>query len=263
MAWVKETFMVAGLVKCRRAGTAAPFEPMGLGSTMEQAHEVNKITLANTMSVAGGNYESKSRPTAMTLNFNFREFFTANFVRFLWAAATELESEAVTGEQKEAKVGMTTMLDKMPLSITTVTDAATGLIEFEEDIEWKLTGSGIEPMPGGALATAIAAAAAQNPPVPFMIEVDYMSAPVDEIHPLANSGVELELLFEGVNAVGTQKRVNNLYYRCQFDLAATLAWINIEDFMGQQVSCEVLADVSRTGPNQSPFMKIMKERKAA
>ena len=263
MAWVKETAMIAGQVKCRLAGTAYPFEPMGLGSTMEQAHEVNKINLANTMTPAGGNYDSASRVTAMTLNFNFREFFTGNFVRFLWASVAELQSGAVTGEQKEAKVGMTTMLDKMPLSITTVVDAATGLVEYEEDIEWKLTGSGIEPMPGGALATAIAAAAAAVPPVPFLIEVDYTSAPVDEIQPLANTGVELELLFEGVNAVGTQKRNNNLYYRCKFDLVQTLAWINIEDFMGQQVSCEVLADAGRTGPGVSPFMKIMKERKAA
>lgn len=263
MAWVKETFMVAGQVKCRLAGTAAPFEPMGLGSTMEQAHEVNKITLANTMSVAGGNYDSASRVTAMTINFNFREFFTANFARFLWASVKELPSVDVTGEQKEAKVGMTTLLDKMPLTITTVVDAATGLIEYEEDIEWKLTGSGIEPMPGGALATAIAAAAAEVPPVPFLIEVDYTSAPVDEIQPLAGSAVELELLFEGVNAVGTQKRVNNLYYRCKFDLVQTLAWINIEDFMGQESTCEVLADPSRTGPGVSPFMKILKERKAA
>lgn len=263
MAWEKETFMVAGMVKCRLAGTGLPFEPMGLGSTMEQAHEVNKITLANTMTPAGGNYDTYSRPTAMMLNFNFREFFTANFARFLWANVTALESVAVTGEQKQAKVGMTTMLDKMPLSITTVVDAETGLIEYEEDIEWKLTGSGIEPLPGGALATAIAAAEAAEPPVPFMIEVDYTSAPVDEIQPLANTGVELELLFEGVNAVGTQKRNNNLYYRCKFDLVQTLAWINIEDFMGQEVTCEVLADATRSGPGLSPFMKIMKERKAA
>lgn len=258
MAWVKETAMIAGMIKCRLAGTGAPFEPMGLGSTMEQAHEVNKITLANTMNVAGGNYDSSSRVTAMTLNFNFREFFTANYVRFLWASFTELQSEAVTGEEQVAQVGMTTMLDKMPLSITRVVDAETGLVEFEEDIDWKLTGSGIEPLPGGALASAIAAASGD-----YLIEVDYMTANVDDIQPLANSGQELELLFEGVNAVGTQKRTNNLYYRCKFDLAASLAWINIEDFMGMEVSCEVLADPSRNGPGLSPFMKIMKERAAA
>ena len=257
MAWVKETAMLAGMIKCRLAGTGAPFEPMGLGSTMEQAHEVNKITLANTMNVAGGNYDSTSRVTAMTLNFNFREFFTANYVRFLWASFTTLQSEAVTGEKQVAKVGMTTMLDKMPLTITSVVDAETGLIEFEEDIEWKLAGSGIEPLPGGALATAIEEAEGD-----YLIEVDYQTADFDNIQPLATSGEELELLFEGVNAVGTQKRTNNLYYRCKFDLAATLSWINVEDFMGMDVTCEVLADPSRIGPGLSPFMKIMKERPA-
>lgn len=260
MAWVKETAIIAGLIKCRLAGTGKPFEPMGLGSTMEQAHEVNKLILANTMTPAGGNYDTYGRVTAMTLSFNFREFFSANYVRFLWASVTELSSVAVTGEEVIAEVGNTSMLDKMPLTITTVVDAETGLIEYDEDIDWKLTGSGIEPLPGGALATAIAAAAAEEPPVPYVLEVDYTSAEVDDIQPLANSGVELELLFEGVNAVGTQKRTNNLYYRCKFDLAAALSWINIEDFMGMEVTCEVLADPSRMGAGLSPYMKILKEK---
>ncbi|SDJ61222.1 hypothetical protein [Pseudomonas indica] len=258
MAWVKETAIIAGQVKCRLAGTGRPFVPMGLGSTMEQAHEVNKIVLPNTMTVAGGNYDKFSRVTAMTLSFNFREFFSANYARFLWANVTELPSAPVTGEQVIAEVGNTSMLAKMPLSITKVTDAATGLVEFEEDIDWRLTGSGPEPLPGSALATAIEAASGD-----YLIEVDYTSALVDEIQPLANTGIELELLFEGVNAVGTQKRTNNLYYRCSFDLVESLSWINVEDFMGFNVSCEVLADPARQGPGLSPYMKILKEKPVA
>jgi hypothetical protein len=258
MVWVKETFIVAGRILCRPAGTGKPFEPMGLGSTMTQNHEVNKITLTNTMIPAGGNYDTYSRVTAMTLGFNFREFFTANFARFLWAEVTDLPSAPVTGEVVTVGVNMVSMLSKMPLSITTVVDAETGLVEYDEDIDFRLTGSGIEPLPGGPLAAAIAAAEAADEE--YQLEVDYVSAPIDDIQPLAGTAVELEILFEGVNAVGTQKRTNNLYYRCKFDLVAALSWINVEDFMGMEVTCEVLGDSSRIGAGVSPYMKIMKEK---
>ncbi len=258
MAWVKETFMVAGRVLCRPAGTGKPFEPMGLGSTMTQNHEVNKLTLRNTMIPNGGNYDSASQVSAMNLAFNFREFFSANFARLLWATVTDLPSGPVTGEVVTVGVGQISMLKNMPLSITTVVDADTGLVEYDEDIDFLLTGSGIEPLPGGALATAIAAAEAASEE--YQLEIDYVSAPIDDIQPLAGSAVELELLFEGVNAVGTQKRVNSLYYRCKFDLVAALEWINVEDFMGMESTCEVLADSSRSGPGKSAFMKIMKEK---
>ncbi|MDX5994945.1 hypothetical protein [Ectopseudomonas alcaliphila] len=225
---------------------------------MTQNHEVNKITLANTMIPSGGNYDTYSRVTAMTLAFNFREFFTANFARFLWATVNDLPSEPVTGEVVTVGVNMVSMLSKMPLSITAVVDAETGLVEYDEDIDFRLTGSGIEPLPGGALATAIAAAEAADEE--YQLEVDYVSAPIDDIQPLAGSQVELEILFEGVNAVGTQKRTNNLYYICKFDLVAALSWINVEDFMGMEVTCEVLGDTSRSGVGVSPYMKIMKEK---
>ncbi|MCY1558833.1 hypothetical protein D9M68_958030 [compost metagenome] len=59
--------------------------------------------------------------------------------------------------------------------------------------------------------------------------------------------------------MGTKSRVNNRYYRCKFGVAESLDWISVEDFMGMQSTCEVLADDTRIGAGLSQYMKIQKE----
>lgn len=257
MARKVETVIMGGIVKIRPAGTGQPFRDSGLVSTVQQSTESTDIVLANTRSPEGGNFDKKTRITAMTLSMNFREFNTENIAANLWADVTAVPSAAVTGEQRQAQVGKTCVLDKMPLTIVSVTDAATGLVEFEEDEDFRMTGSGIEPLEGSALATAIAAAA---PGTPYLVEVDYTCAAFDEIEALVASSQEFEIMLEGQNGAGTQGRINPRYWRCKFAPAESLDWLGTDDFMGMTVAVEVLADPTR-GTGKSAYMKIQKETK--
>lgn len=260
MARKVETVIMGGIVKIRPAGTGQPFRDAGLVSTVQQATETTDIVLANTRTPEGGNFDKKTRITALTLAMNFREFNTENIAANLWADVTAVPSAAVTGEERHAEVGKTCVLDKMPLTITSVVDAATGLVVFEEDEDFRMTGSGIEPLEGSSLADAIEAFAVSDPGVPYLLEIDYTCADFDEIEALVSSSQEFEIMLEGQNGAGTQGRINPRFWRCKFAPAESLDWLGADDFMGMNVAVEVLADATR-GTGKSAYMKIQKETK--
>lgn len=257
MAHKVETVILGAIVKMRPANTGIPFRDVGLVSTVQQATETNDITLPNTRTPEGGNYDKLTRINAMTLSLNFREFNSENIAANLWADISAVPSAPVTGEPHIAQVGKTCALDKMPLTITSVVDAATGLVEFEEDEDFRMTGSGIEVLEGSALATAIAAATGD-----YSLEIDYTCAAFDDIEALVNSGEEWEILLEGQNGAGTKGRINPRFWRCKFAPAESLDWIGTDDFMGMTVAAEVLADSTR-GTGKSAYMKVQKEKKGA
>lgn len=260
MARKVETVILGGIVKIRPAGTGQPFRDAGLVSTVQQATETTDIVLANTRTPEGGNFDKKTRINAITLAMNFREFNTGNLAANLWADVAAVPSAAVTGEVRHAEVDKTCVLDKMPLTITTVVDAATGLVVFEEDEDFRMTGSGIEPLEGSSLATAIAAFAVSDPGEPYLLEIDYTCADFDEIEALVSSSQEFEIILEAQNGAGTLGRINPRFWRCKFAPAASLDWLGTEDFMGMNVAVEVLADPTR-GTGKSAYMKIQKETK--
>lgn len=256
MAREIETVILGGIVKIRPAGTGLPFRDVGLVSTCQQATETQEITLTNTRTPDGGNYDKKDRITKMTLAMNFREFNTENIAANLWASVSSVPAAATT-ETKIVGIGLTTALDKLPLSITSVSSTDAVPVEYEEDDDYRMTGSGIEVLPGSALATAIAAASGN-----YEVTIVYQSAAFDEIEALVESGKEFEILLEGQNGAGTQKRINPRFWRCKFSPAQSLDWLGVDDFMGMNIAVEVLADPTR-GAGKSAYMKIYKEKAVA
>src|SRR5690606_41357626 len=167
-------------------------------------------------------------------------------------------ADQVTDGRHQAEVGGTCKLEKMPLEIDAIRSVTEPTTEFVEDVDYKLTGAGFEVLAGGDLAAAIAAAGAD----PYLVSVDYSSAAYDEIEALTDSGQEWELMFEGANAVGTKGKVNAHYWIVRFGLAESFDFISVDDFVGQTVTGEVLADPTR-GAGKSQYMKINKQKSVA
>lgn len=247
MAREIETFVVGGLVKMRKYGVGGAFLPVGLVSTLVQAIEKTDLTLADTTTPQGGEYDSISRITSMGLTMNWRELYTENLGLMYWGDVTRIPSATVTDEPHTATKGGTIKLDKMPLSITSVTLSPAGGTALVEGDDYQLTGSGIEILSAGSIADDAA------------ILVTYKSATVDVIEALTNSGTVVEFLFEGANAAGTKKRVNLQYFRCQLSPAASTDWISTDDFMGSEVTAKVLSDPAKVGVGKSKYMRIEKE----
>jgi hypothetical protein len=246
MAREIETFVVGGLVKMRKYGVGGAFTPVGLVSTLTQAIEKTDITLADTTTPQGGEYDAISRITSMSLTMNWRELYSANLAAIYWGDVSKVPASTVTDEEHVATKGGTILLDKMPLTITSVMPAAGGTAFVEGD-DYQMTGSGIEILEAGDIANDAE------------IKVTYASASVDVIEALTNSGQVYEFLFEGANAAGTKKRMNLQYFRCQLSPAASADWISTDDFMGSEVTAKVLSDPAKVGAGKSKYMKIMKE----
>lgn len=246
MAREIETFLVGGLVKMRKYGVGGAFMPVGLVSTLTQAIEKTDITLADTTTPQGGEYDSVSRITSMGLTMNWRELYTANLAAMYWGDATKVPATTVTDEAHTATKGGTILLDKMPLSITSVKLAA-GATTYEDGDDYQMTGAGLEILEAGNIADGAE------------LQITYASASVDVIEALTNSGSVYEILFEGANAAGTKKRMNLQYFRCQLSPAASADWISTDDFMGSEVTAKVLSDPAKVGAGKSKYMKIMKE----
>lgn len=258
MAWVKETAVIGGTLKMRPARSGKPFTPMGLASSVQQAHETSELRLEDATNPLGGTYDKLEKVTAMTIAINLREIFSRNLAIQLYGTVNDAPADQVTDERHQAEVGGTCKLEKMPLEIDAIRSVTEPTTEFVEDVDYKLTGAGFEVLAGGDLAAAIAAAGAD----PYLVSVDYSSAAYDEIEALTDSGQEWELMFEGANAVGTKGKINAHYWIVRFGLAESLDFISVDDFMGQTVTGEVLADPSR-GQGKSQYMKINKQKFAA
>lgn len=250
----KETFVIGGWLKAREAGTNLPFQKCGLVSTIQHTVETNDITLADTTTPQGGEYDSVSRVTSVGLSVNFRELYTWVLGALVWGDTTSVPSTTITDETHLAGVDGTIALAQMPLTIASVA-AGTGSTTFKEDDDWVMTGSGIEPVPGGALEAAIKAAGT----TPYSVKVSYTSATVDVVQALTNSGKTFEFLFEGENAAGTQKRIEARYFRVRLNPASSFDWINTEDFMGAETTAKVLLDTSKVGSGLSKYCRIRKE----
>ncbi|WP_430292973.1 hypothetical protein [Pseudomonas sp. B1-22] len=259
MAIHKETVVIGGHLKARVAGSGVPFQKVGLVSTIQHATETNSLTLADTTTPQGGEYDSLDRVTGVSLSINFREIFTWVLAALVWGSASDVAATTVTGEMHVAEVDGTIALANMPLTISGVSNEA-GTTDYDEFDDWVMTGSGIEVVSGGALETAIKAAA---PGTPFKVSVDYSSAAVDVIEALTNSGKVFEFLFEGENAAGTQKRVEARFFQCRLNLATQMDWINTEDFGGFQATAKVLRDSTKVGAGTSKYFRIKKEKAAA
>lgn len=254
----KETVVIGGHLKAREYGSGLPFQKVGLVSTIQHATETNSLTLNDTTTPQGGEYDSLDRVTSVTLNINFREIFSWVFAALVWGDVTNVAAATHTGEIKRAGVDGTIALDHMPLTISGVSNEA-GDTDFDEDDDWIMTGSGIQVVAGGALEAAIEAAGT----TPYNVSVDYSSAEVDVIEALTNSGKTFEFLFEGENAAGTQKRVEARFFMCRLNLATTMDWINTEDFGAFEATAKVLRDDSRVGAGTSKYFRIKKEKAAA
>jgi hypothetical protein len=153
MAKVKETALIGGRFKLGKAGGRAPTDYIGLVSSAQEQIEQTEIRLQDTSTPQGGTYDTFARVDRFFLTLALREINSRNLANALYADIAEVPSTAVTAEQVVLGVGQTTALALMPLEITKVEIDST---EYDEDIDWRITGAGIEVIEDSALADYIA-----------------------------------------------------------------------------------------------------------
>ena len=155
MARIKETALIGGRFKIGKPGGRMPTDFIGLVSTATEQIEQAEIRLPDTTTPQGGTYDSFARVDRFFLTLSLREIMSGNLARGLYGTINEVPSAPVAGEEVVLGIGQTTALDKMPLEITKLAFAGA---EYDEDVDWRMTGAGIEVFEGSDLADAITAA---------------------------------------------------------------------------------------------------------
>jgi len=243
-----ETWLGSGNVSLRAYGSSAPFARIGNCEQLSFNINENEISLADHTSPGGGKYDSVRRIESVEIAMSWNELSVSNLVKVLYATSTYLKPEAVAGEKHKAAPGGLIVLDRMPLTITTVKNGASEL--KADDGAYVATGGGILIPEDSAL------------PADTELTIAYQGAGVDVIEALTDSGQVYEMFFEGMNEAGTGKRANIRIHRVKIGAAQDLNWIG-DDFAALDVTAESLKDTTRGGVGKSAYFRIEKERAAA
>jgi hypothetical protein len=159
MARVKETALIGGRFSIGKPGGRMPTDFVGIMRSAQERIEQTELREADTTNPLGGTYDSFSRIDRFFLDMETAEITSGNLARAMAAVSNEVPSEEIEDEDVVLGVGQTTALDKMPLEIRSVTF---GSADYEEDLDWRITGAGIMVLEESALATALLAAAAPS-----------------------------------------------------------------------------------------------------
>jgi hypothetical protein len=239
-----ETWLGSGHIGLRPSGSAVPFERVGNSSELTFNIDEDEKSIPDYTRPGGGKYDSVRRITSVGLTMNLYDLTVGNLTRNLYASSRYLAPVAVTGETVTITPGRVTKLARMPLTINTVVGADGA---FEVDRDWQISGGGIF-IPEDAEIDA-----------DTEVTVDYAAAGVDVIEAMTTSGRTFEMLFEGMNEAGTQRRANIIIYRVKFGAASDLNFIG-DDFASMSVTGEALKDSRTFGAGRSAFFRIEKER---
>lgn len=156
MARVKETALIGGRFSIGKPGGRKPTDFVGIVRTAQERIEQTELREPDTTNPLGGTYDSFTRIDRFFLDMEVAEITSGNLARAMAAVVNEVPSEEIEDEDVLLGVGQTTALDKMPLEIRTVTF---GGDDYEEDLDWRITGAGIMVLEESDLAVALVSAA--------------------------------------------------------------------------------------------------------
>ncbi len=242
-----------GRVHIRRFGSTLPPFELGAFRQTEFTPELTELTVADPRTLANSELDGVSRPAGGTLEGELLELAPETLVALLAARRQTVESVAVADESVVVMVGRTSMLKYLPLSITEVasTDDAT---TYTANLDYVKTPGGIRVLPGGPLATAINAVAADpdgNKSLP--VKVTYECCKTDLIHAFMKGREFWEVFVETMNEAGQLDGRRVRFRRARIGLSGSLPLINRDDFAAIGVSFTLSQDPNFFVPNESAF----------
>lgn len=240
-----ETWLGSGHVSLREYGTTVPFQRVGNCSRLEFNLNETTIEQRDFTSPGGGTYDEVRRIESVEMGMTLHDLNTANLARVLYADTSTVAAASAIAESHTAKPGQVVALNKMPLAITSV-KSQDDVTTYTEGTDYSLSGAGLY-IPADSTIAADAT-----------INVIYTCPDYDVIEALTTSGKAYELLFEGMNEGGTNKRSNVRVYRVRIGAAQGLNWIG-EDFAAMEVTGKLLKDPTKTGANKSTYFRVEKE----
>ena len=199
-------------------------------------------TLPDYTSAGGGNRNVVRRVSNVTCTFTMNDFSPENLALALRASAAAASVTPVANESHTANHDRLIVLPGVnPTSVTVTSDPAG--TTYVLDTDYTVTAGGIMPLSAG------------NIPDGAAILISYTPSAGQVIEALVNSGVKVQLVFEGLNEAQSGKAVVVVAHRVSFGVAANLGLI-ADEFGALELSGEVEADPSITAVGKSKFYRV-------
>ncbi len=216
-----------------------------IGNVTELSHTITKENKSVAARAGGGNYDSLTRITAVTLAMKVSDFNDANLALALQALKVEHAGGASTEQVVTPINGGFVPLDFLvdtSQAATVATDEDTP-VSLAQGTDYTLTPSGIKFTKGGQ--------AVDTQPV----KVTYTSLPTTALEAYSDSQKEGVLFVEGINDVNGNPQ-NLTYHRFKAEPMGSFAPFS-DDFAALEINGEVLADTTK-GANKSKFLRMTK-----
>lgn len=181
--------------------------------------ETTEITIQDPSRLGLPELDGVTSTTALNCTGEAVNFSPAAAAAILYGSIDRVPSGSKTGEEHDAFVDRTIMLENIPLAVTKVTGEG-GNPVYVRGVDYAVTPGGIHVLPGGALADDIndEAAPSDGGLKRLPIEVDYTYPTVDVIKPFTTGRKFYRVLFEQVNEAGDGEKRRTLAYYVRISL---------------------------------------------
>ncbi|MCB6184292.1 DUF4815 domain-containing protein [Leeia sp. TBRC 13508] len=221
---------------------ARGFREFGNCSSLKFSFSEDKKTVADSTSTGGGNAASVTRIKDVTVEMDLRELSAENLALAIFG-----ESSIYAAGNVASEVVLVVGLDCLhPLAhigaSTVVVTPSAGGAAYVAGTDYVVTGAGIKPLTGGAIASGDS------------LTVSYSYPKQAVIQALAASGKEISLLFDGMNEAASGSPVVVEVYRIKLSPTDSIDFIG-DDFATLKLKGEVLKDTTIVQPGLSQFFK--------
>lgn len=238
------SYIGKGPIYLKRKGAAAGRLPIGNASKLELSIAEEKKPLKDYVNAGGGNKDLVSRISDVSGSITVHDLSPANLAIALRGTSASVAASSVTDESHTAYHGALVAFNDLPdpdQPIVVTNEAAT--VTYVKDTDYTVTRAGIVILASGTIADA------------STIKVDYTKNPAVVVQALTESGLEYELVFDGLNEADSGNPVIVSLHRIKFGPASGLGLIG-DEFAGLEMSLEVLSDDTVTGTGLSRHMKV-------
>ena len=224
---------------------------IGNCSQLQLAHESEKKTQLDYESAGGGNAASLERITGVTAVITAHDLSPENIAIATRGAVTAYAGGTVTDEAlNDIEIGKLIVFNHIPdMDLTiTVKQASTTLTAGED---YELAGrSGIIPLADGPNTLADG----------DDLTVSYTGLADSIVEGLVDSGLEVELFFDGLNEAQSGRPVQVTAYKAK-PSPGNLDFIG-DDYAAMQLTFELIKDTTKNGTTVSQYYKVKSARPA-
>lgn len=238
---LNRAFLGVGNVKARLYGTVLGYRDVGNVGKCELKHQLQVQKQPDFQRPGGGTYAQVERISQIGLAMDWLSFSPKNLALAASGSLSAAVGATVSAETIKGYKGMTVPLLHPPATITTVTNVG-ATITYAAGAHYEKSAAGLFFPEASTIVEA----------ADLLVTYTYIG--YSNIEALMQTGVELELLIEGLNEADSNKPAILQPWRAKFSPAETIALIG-QDFGSLPFAPELIRDPTK-GSGVSAYYRV-------